>query len=82
MKSIIPFNIVTSNNAINKFLLNGGNGLEKGDILNIYYNDTVGKREIIYELLLSTLLPKEWGQGDEPKQIAEGQELGAILIDI
>lgn len=61
MKSIIPFNIVTGNTSINKFLLKNGNGLEKGDILNVYYNDTIGKRELIYELLLSTLAPKEWG---------------------
>ena len=61
MRSIIPFNIVTSNNAINKYLLHDGNGLEKGDILNLYYNDTIGKREMVYELLLSTLSPKEWG---------------------
>lgn len=66
MKSIIPYNILTSNNAINKYLLNDCCGLEKGDILNIYYNDTVGKREIIFELLLSTLAPKEWGIGESP----------------
>ena len=47
-------------------------GLEKGSILNIYYNDTVGKRELIYELLLSTLSPKEWGSGEDPKEITEG----------
>ena len=61
MKSIIPFNILTSNNAVNKFLLNNGNGLEKGDFLNIYFNDCIGKRELIYEMLISALAPKEWG---------------------
>ena len=71
MKSIIPFNITTSNSAINKYMLNE-TGLEKGSILNIYYNDTVGKRELLYELLLSTLSPKEWGSGEDPKEITEG----------
>lgn len=36
----------------------------------------------MYELLLSALLPKEWGQGDDPRPIPEGQELSAIMIDI
>lgn len=67
MKSIIPFNILTGNNSINKYLLNNAVGLEKGNILNIYYNDTTGKREMVYELLLSTLAPKEWGLGEDPK---------------
>ena len=61
------------------------NGLEKNDILNIYFNDTIGKREFIYEFLISTLLPKEWcgmNCDEAPIIIEEGQELGAILIDI
>lgn len=56
--------------------------MEKNEFINIYYNDTVGKRELLYELILSACLPKEWGSGEEPKVIDEGQELGAILIDI
>ena len=31
---------------------------------------------------MSTCLPKEWGTSDEPKEIDQGQELGAIYIDI
>ena len=90
MKSLIPFGIATTNLSVNKYLLGGDLaektkeqiGLKKSDILNIYYNDTIGKRELAYELLLSALQPKEWGQGEEPKAIEEGQELSAILIDI
>ena len=82
MKSLIPFNITTSNKSINKYLINGESGLEKGEILNIYFNDTIGKRELVYELLMSALLPKEWGSGDQPSTIDEGQELTAVLIDI
>lgn len=61
MKSQIPFYITSlSNQHINHFILND-RGLEKNDVLNIYYNDPVGKREFVNELLLSTLLPKQWG---------------------
>ena len=82
MKSLIPFSITTGNKSINYYLLNGESGLEKNEFVNIYYNDTAGKREVLYELILSATLPKEWGSGEEPKSIDEGQELGAILIDI
>lgn len=82
MKSLIPFAITTTNKSINNYLLNGDSGLEKNEFLNIYYNDSIGKRELVQELILSTCLPKEWGNADEPKVIDEGQELGTILIDI
>ena len=82
MKSLIPFSITTRNKQINNYLLNGESGLEKNEFINVYYNDYAGKRELIYELILSATLPKEWGTGEEPKAIDEGQELGAILIDI
>ena len=82
MKSLIPFSITTTNKSINYYLLNGESGLEKNEFINVYYNDTAGKRELLYDMVLSATLPKEWGSGDEPKVIDEGQELGAILIDI
>jgi hypothetical protein len=41
-------------------VLNEGRGLEKQDVLNIYFNDPVGKRELVHEILLSTVLPKQW----------------------
>lgn len=82
MKSLIPFAITTTNKSVNKHMLNGEAGLEKNEFLNIYYNDPIGKREVIQELMLSCCLPKEWGSSDDPKQIDEGQELGCILIDI
>ena len=63
MKSLIPFSITTSNKNINHYLLNGESGLEKNEFINVYYNDNDGKRELVYELLLSALLPKEWGSG-------------------
>jgi hypothetical protein len=63
MKSLIPFSITTSNKSINYYLLNGESGLEKNEFINIYYNDTIGKRELLYELILSACLPKEWGSG-------------------
>lgn len=31
---------------------------------------------------MNATLPKEWGQGDLPKEIPEGQELAVILLDI
>ena len=63
MKSLIPFNLVTGNKSLNKHLLEE-NGLEKGQFLNIYFNDVVGKRELTYELILSAILPKEWSLED------------------
>ncbi len=50
-------------------------------MLNLYYNDTIGKRELVNELLLATLIPKQWGNGGEVKEIAGAQEMGAVLID-
>lgn len=83
MKSLIPFSITTSNKSINNYLLNGESGLEKNEYINVYYNDTVGKREFIYEMILTGCLPKEWGNAsEEPKVIDEGQELTVVLIDI
>lgn len=87
MKSLIPFSVTTTSKSINSYLLNGESGLEKNEFLNVYYNDAAGKRELLYELILSSCLPKEWGNGGEngttdPKVIDEGQELGVVLIDI
>ncbi len=28
---------------------------------NLYYNDTIGKREFLNELLISTIMLKQWG---------------------
>ena len=64
MKFLIPFSITTSNESINYYLLNGESGLEKNEFINIYYNDTIGKREVLYDLILSACLPKEWGNGE------------------
>ena len=61
MKSLIPFSITSTNKSLNKYLLNGDYGLEKDQFLNIYFNDSVGKRELVNELVLSAILPKEWG---------------------
>ena len=61
MKSLIPFSITTSNKSLNHYLLSGDSGLEKNEFINVYYNDTAGKRELVYELVLSATLPKEWG---------------------
>lgn len=48
--------------------MNGEAGLEKNEFINVYYNDTVGKRELLYELILTASLPKEWGPNqEEPK---------------
>lgn len=72
MKFLIPFSITTSNKSINYYLLNGESGLEKNEFINIYYNDTIGKRELLYDLILSACLPKEWGNGEKPIVIEEG----------
>jgi len=62
MKSQIPFFITSlQNQHLNHYVLNEGRGLEKHDVLNVYYNDPVGKREFANELMLTTLLPKQWG---------------------
>ena len=66
MKSQIDFFVKTSNERLNRYLLDD-RGLErKGgkNVLKVLYNDTLGKREFIYDLLLSTLLPKYWGEGE------------------
>ena len=52
--------------------MNGETGLEKNENINIYYSDNIGKREILNDLILTTCLPKEWGQGEEPKVIDAG----------
>ena len=62
MKSLIPFNLQSNNKSINKHILGGG--LEKGTCLNVYFNDTIGKREITYDMILSAILPKEWSLED------------------
>ena len=64
MRSLIPFSLTSVNTSVNDYLL-GGYGMEKGQFLNIYFNDTVGKRELIQELILSAILPKEWSQEDQ-----------------
>lgn len=73
MKSQIPFYIASlTNQHINHYILNEGRGLEKHDVLNVYYNDPVGKREFVNELLLSTLLPKQWGAvADKQKDLPQ-----------
>ena len=82
MKSLIPFSITSGNKSINHYLLNGESGLEKSEFVNIYFNDSDGKRELVYEMVLSAILPKEWGSNEEPVEISQGQELGAVLVDI
>ena len=62
MKSLIPFNLQSTNKSINKHILSGG--LEKGTFLNVYFNDTIGKREVTYDMILSAILPKEWSLED------------------
>jgi hypothetical protein len=74
MKSLIPFSLQTPNKNVNTFLLPEG-GLAKNQTLNIYFNDSIGKRELVYDLMLASILPKEWGNGDsnvEPILIPEG----------
>ena len=84
MKSQIPFYLqtVSGNAHLNHYLLNEGRGLEKQDVLNVYYNDTVGKRELVNELLLSALLPKQWGNNENARELPYAQELNAVLIDV
>ena len=72
MKSLIPFNLCSANSAINEHVLNSGHGLEKGQFLNVYFNDGVGKRELIYELILSAILPKEWSLEDDQTAATDG----------
>jgi hypothetical protein len=59
MRFLTPFNLTAQNKSINKHLL-AEYGLEKNAFLNINFNDTVGKNELVSDLLLSTILPKEW----------------------
>lgn len=63
MKSLIPFSLMVDNKQVNKHLLQDV-GLCKSQILSIYYNDSIGKRELVYDLILSAVLPKEWMQSD------------------
>ena len=71
MKSQIPNYITSCNQHINSYILND-RGLEKNDVLNIYYNDAIGKREFINDLLLTTILPKQWGtNNDKQKELVQ-----------
>ena len=89
MRFLIPFYITAQNKSINKHLLSEY-GLEKNSFLNIHFNDTLGKNELVADLILSTILPKEWVQASnddqsnakDPIPIIEGQELIAVLIDV
>ena len=65
MKSLIPFNLCTTNSSLNTHLFTDGNGLEKGQFLNVFFNDCIGKRELCYELILNAILPKEWSLEDD-----------------
>ena len=74
MKSLIPFSLQTPHKIVNTYLLPEG-GLAKNQTLNIFYNDSIGKRELVYDLILSAILPKEWGNDDsnvDPVLIPEG----------
>lgn len=77
MKAQIPFFVTSlSSPHLNHYLLNEGRGLEKQDVLNLQYNDPVGKREFLSELLLSALLPKQWGTiPEKQKELPGAQEL-------
>ena len=33
--------------------------------MNIYFNDSVGKRELVQDLILSAILPREWSLDDQ-----------------
>ena len=73
MKSQIPFYLTSLHNVhLNHYILNDGRGLEKHDVLNVYYNDAIGKREFVNELLLSTVLPKQWGRIAEKQKDLDG----------
>jgi len=61
MRFLIPFQLTSQNKSINKHLLRE-DGLEKNSFLNVHFNDTVGKNELVFDLLLSTILPKEWSK--------------------
>lgn len=45
---------------------------------NLYYNDTIGKREFLNELLISTIMLKQWGN----KELEGASEKQAVIIDI
>lgn len=62
MKSQIPFYLTSpSSQHVTHYLLNEGRGLEKNDVLNLYFNDCAGKRELVNDILMGTLAPKIWG---------------------
>jgi hypothetical protein len=63
MRFLIPFNLTSQNKSLNKYLLSE-NGLEKSQFLNVYFNDSVGKNELAADLILSTILPREWSQAN------------------
>ncbi len=59
MKSQIPFYIKNLYQPdINTYLLRGDRGLEKNSFLTLFYNDTIGKREFVNDLLLSAIVMK------------------------
>ena len=87
MRFLIPFQICPQNKSLNKYVFQEY-GLEKHSFLNVFFNDTVGKNELVLDLLLQTVMPKEWSLGDDNSaddeviQIPEAQELLAVLIDV
>lgn len=42
MRSLIPFSVHSNCQSLNQYLLRN-EGIQKDDLFNIYYNDTVGK---------------------------------------
>ena len=80
MKSLIPFSLQSGVKAINEHVFGSGlQGLEKGKMLNVYYNDSIGKRELLYDLMLAALLPREWSledsiSGNESQHVSQTQQ--------
>ena len=59
MKSLLQFNIMSSHQCINHYMLYK-DGLVKGSSLMVSYNDPTGKREFQQDLLMNTVIPSEW----------------------
>ena len=51
MRFLIPFQICPHNKSLTKHVFQDY-GLEKLSFLNVYFNDTVGKNELVLDLIL------------------------------
>lgn len=66
---------------MNTYMLNR-KGIPKGGVINIGYQDVIGKREFINDILLNTIMPSFWFENMSLKEGQDATETKVVFIDI